>query len=109
MSFTSTAEGIRISLRVTPRGGRDAIEGVDYLADGQAILKVRVRAAPEDGAANEAVAKLLAKALGVPKSSVAIVAGASARRKVVQVNGDVDRLIAVVRSLYAKANASAVE
>lgn len=104
MAFTSEADGVRINIRVTPRGGRDSIEGADVLADGQAVLKVRVRAPADDGAANEAVTKLLAKTFGVPKSSVAIVSGASARRKVIRVKGDTTRLVAVVRSLFAKPN-----
>ena len=66
---------------MTPRGGRDAIEGVEALADGRPVLKVRVRAVPEDGAANEGVRRLLAKALGLPASAVRLEAGATARLK----------------------------
>ena len=47
--------GLELRVRVTPRGGRDAIDGVEALADGRPVLKVRVRAAPADGAANEGV------------------------------------------------------
>jgi hypothetical protein len=49
------ADGVEIRVRVTPRGGRDRVDGVDALSDGRAVLKVRVRARPEDGAANQAV------------------------------------------------------
>lgn len=67
----------RISIRVTPRGGKDAIDGY---VDG--VLRVRVSAAPADGAANESVTKLLAKALGVPARDLTLVSGATSRQKV---------------------------
>jgi uncharacterized protein YggU (UPF0235/DUF167 family) len=73
----------RITVRLTPRGGRNAIEG--FGADGR--LRVRVAAPPADGAANEAQVRLLADTLGVPASHVTIVAGASARLKLIEVAG----------------------
>jgi uncharacterized protein YggU (UPF0235/DUF167 family) len=62
-----STEGISIALRVTPRGGRDDIDGLETLANGRTVVKVRVRAIAEGGEANRAVTELLAKALGVPK------------------------------------------
>ena len=59
-----------MALRVMPRGGRDGIDGVEALANGRTVLKVRVRAIAEGGEANRAVTELLAKALGVPKARV---------------------------------------
>ncbi|MFC0279516.1 DUF167 domain-containing protein [Falsigemmobacter intermedius] len=67
--------GTEIRLRVTPRGGRDAIEET---ADG---LKVRVSAPPEDGRANDAVRRLLAKAMGVAQTRLTLVRGATSREK----------------------------
>lgn len=72
----------RIRVRLTPRGGRDVIDGWD----GE-VLRVRVAAAPVDGKANDALVRLLAKALGVARSRVTLVAGAQARAKVVEVDG----------------------
>ena len=72
-----------VALRVTPRSARDAIEGIDD----EGALRVRVTAAPADGAANKAVIKLLAKALGVPKSALTLVSGASSRHKRLRVDG----------------------
>jgi uncharacterized protein YggU (UPF0235/DUF167 family) len=77
-----------VRVRVTPRGGRDAVEGVEILSDGQRVLKMRVRAAPEDGAANEAARRLLAKALRLAVSAVSLEAGAGSRRKTFGLVGD---------------------
>jgi uncharacterized protein YggU (UPF0235/DUF167 family) len=83
---------VTLRVRLTPRGGRDALEGVETLSDGQSVLKARVRAAPEKGIANAALEELLAGALGVPKSAVSVVAGGTSRLKSVKVVGKADRL-----------------
>ena len=76
---------MRFAVRVTPRGGRDAADGWAKDDAGRIFLKVRVRAAPSDGEANAAVIAFLAKALGAPRSAVRIVAGETARLKLVEV------------------------
>jgi uncharacterized protein YggU (UPF0235/DUF167 family) len=86
--WTSIAGGLALVVRLTPKGGRDAIDGITRLADGRAVLKARVRAAASEGEANAALGKLLAKAIGVPPSSISIAAGASARIKRVIIAGD---------------------
>jgi uncharacterized protein YggU (UPF0235/DUF167 family) len=86
--------GIRLRVRLTPRGGRDALEGVETFSDGRVVLKARVRAAPEKGAANAALEKLIAAELGVPKSAVSVVAGATGRVKTVQVEGEPETIAA---------------
>jgi hypothetical protein len=86
-AWSATPDGVVVLVRLTPRGGRDAIEGVEELADGRSVLKVRVRAAASEGEANAALVKLLAKALGVPPRDVRLVAGATARLKRVHVTG----------------------
>ena len=78
---------LRLAVRVTPRGGRDAVEGWTTDAGGRPLLKVRVSAPHADGAANAAVLKVLAAALGLPRSSLSLAAGASARVKQVEVRG----------------------
>ena len=60
------------------------IEGVEIRDDGSAVLKLRVAAVPDKGKANAAVIALLAKALGVPKSSISLIAGDTARLKTVR-------------------------
>ena len=72
---------MRFAVRVTPKGGRDAIEGWTCDDAGRAVLKVRVAAAAADGAANAAVLTLLASRLGLPKSALTLVAGQTARLK----------------------------
>jgi uncharacterized protein YggU (UPF0235/DUF167 family) len=74
-------------VRVTPRGGRDAVEGWIRDSEGRAVLKLRVAAAAADGQANAAVVALLAKALGRPKSAVRLVRGETARLKLLEVDG----------------------
>lgn len=77
-----------LSVRLTPKGGRDAIDGIEVMADGRTVLKARVRAAPSEGEANAALVALLAKTLGVPRREVSVVAGATARIKRVMIGGD---------------------
>ena len=93
--------GISVALRVTPRGGRDDIDGVETLANGRSVVKVRVRAVADGGEANRAVMELLAKALGVPKAKVRILSGTTSRLKQVAVDGDPARLGEVLRRLTA--------
>jgi uncharacterized protein YggU (UPF0235/DUF167 family) len=95
--------GLEVRVRVTPRGGRDAIEGVGRLSDGTFILKLRVRAVPEDGAANEAVRRILARALDVATAAVSLRAGATARIKTFLVQGD-PRLLSERLAYLAGAN-----
>src|SRR6201986_3450637 len=83
-----STQGISVALRVTPRGGRDEIDGIETLADGRSVVKVRVRAIAEGGEANRAVTDLLAKALGVPKARVRLLSGVTSRLKQVAVDGD---------------------
>jgi uncharacterized protein len=83
-----SAQGISIALRVTPRGGRDDIDGIETLADGRAVVKIRVRAIAEGGEANRAVTELLAKVLGVPKARVRLLSGATSRLKQIAIDGD---------------------
>lgn len=77
----------RLAVRLTPRGGADRIDGWGEDANGRPLLKVRVRSPPVEGEANAALEKLLAKALGVPKSAISVAAGQTARIKVLIVCG----------------------
>ena len=84
---------------MTPRGGRDGIDGIETLADGRNVVKVRVRAIADGGEANRAVTELLAKALGVPKAHVRLLSGATSRLKQVAIDGDPAKLGETLRML----------
>jgi uncharacterized protein len=96
-----STEGISVALRVTPRGGRDDIDGLETLANGRTVIKVRVRAIAEGGEANRAVIELLAKALGVPKGKVRLLTGTTSRLKQIAVDGDPAKLGETLRKLTA--------
>jgi uncharacterized protein len=81
-------EGIILAVRLTPKADRDEIQGVGALADGRELLRVRVRALPEDGAANTALVRVIAKALRLPQSNVEVVSGATQRLKQIRMAGD---------------------
>jgi uncharacterized protein (TIGR00251 family) len=81
-------------VRLTPKGGRDAIEGVVVDENDRPLLSVRVSAAPVDGAANKSLIKLLAKALGARKSEVVIASGETSRVKRLRIAGDYDAMAA---------------
>jgi uncharacterized protein len=98
-AWTAAADGLLLSVRLTPRGGRDAIEGIGTLSDGRAVLRARVRAAPSEGEANAALQTLLARKLGVPARNVHLVAGASARLKRVKIEGDGTALAARIERI----------
>lgn len=72
---------MRFTVRVTPRGGRDAVEGWTRDEAGRPVLKVRVAAAASEGAANAAVIALIARALKRPKSAFEITGGQTGRLK----------------------------
>jgi uncharacterized protein YggU (UPF0235/DUF167 family) len=90
---------LSLSIRLTPKGGRDAIDGIERLADGRAVLKVRVRAAPSEGAANAALIRLVAQALDVAPRQVTLAAGASARIKRLTIAGDGAKLAAALEKI----------
>jgi uncharacterized protein (TIGR00251 family) len=95
------ADGLSLVVRLTPRGGRNAIEGMEILPGGRVVLKVRVQAAPSEGEANAALIKLIAKAVGVPPRDVSLVAGATARIKRLVISGDGPTLVAALEKIAA--------
>ena len=76
-----------IAVRVTPRGGRDGVDGWTRDDAGRLLLKVRVAAPAAEGQANASVIAVLAKALGRPKSAFALLSGQTARVKRIEVEG----------------------
>jgi uncharacterized protein (TIGR00251 family) len=84
--FHDGKRGVALTVRVIPRARKDEIAGI--LDDG--TIKIRLKAPPVDGKANQALLKFLADLLGVPVSRIEIVAGETSRNKLIAVL-DVDR------------------
>ena len=94
--YRLSPSGLSLFVRVTPNAGRDSIDGVELRDDGHAVLRVRVSAVPDKGKANAAVVALIAKALGIPKSSISVTSGETARQKTLAVVGDGPSLVALL-------------
>ncbi len=99
--FRVTATGLTLHLRVTPNAGADRIDGAELRDDGTSVLRLRVAAVPDKGRANAAAIALLAKALGVPKSALTLLAGETARLKTIAIAGDGAELAARLEALVA--------
>lgn len=95
-AWTAVPGGILVDVRLTPRGGRDAIDGIERRADGRTALKARVRAPAFEGAANAALCRLVAGIAGTAPRQVTLVAGATARIKRLRILGDAQKLIAAL-------------
>jgi uncharacterized protein len=95
------ADGVVVDVRLTPRGGRDAIEGIERRADGRAVLKARVRVAPADGEANSALCRLIADVLDIAPRQVTVAAGATSRLKRIRVTGEPAALVRAFRRLVS--------
>jgi uncharacterized protein (TIGR00251 family) len=100
-AWSVSQDGISLAVRLTPKGGRDCIDGVEQLADGRRVLKVRVRAAASEGEANAALIKLIAKTLGVAARDVDLAAGATARLKRLKIGGRGETLAAALETICA--------
>lgn len=89
--------GIEVNARIIPRSSKDRVEGVDETAQGLA-LRIRVRAVPDRGEANRSVERVLADWLGVPRTSVTVIAGAASRAKRIGIAGDPDIVEATIKA-----------
>jgi len=97
--WTHSADGVIVDVRLTPRGGRDAVEGIERRADGHVVLKARVRAAPFEGQANTALCRLLADVLDTAPRQVTLVAGATARVKRIRIAGAANIIVEKLQRL----------
>ncbi len=91
--------GLELALRLTPKGGRDKVDGIKDDASGKPVLAVRVSAPPVDGAANKALLKFLAKASGVPKSRIRFITGETSRIKRLLLEGNGAEIAATLAAL----------
>jgi uncharacterized protein (TIGR00251 family) len=94
-AWRSVDDGLAIAVRVTPRGGRDALA-----AGTPEHFAARLSAAPVDGAANAGLVALVAKTFGVSKRAVTIISGETARLKRLHIVGDVATLAEIASALY---------
>jgi uncharacterized protein len=99
--WTVARGGLTVSVRLTPKGGRDTIDGIEQLADGRALLKARVRAPPTKGEANSALVRLIATTLGIAPRRVTLAAGATSRIKRLVIDGDGFALAAALEKICA--------
>ena len=97
--WTQSADGVIVDVRLTPRGGRDAIEGIERRADGRVVLKARVRAAPFEGQANAALCRLFADVLDTAPRQVTLVAGSTARVKRIRIAGAANVIVEKLQRL----------
>jgi uncharacterized protein len=100
--WTHSVDGVIVDVRLTPRGGRDAIEGIEGIeqrADGRVVLKARVRAAPFEGQANTALCRLFADVLDTAPRQVTLVAGSTARVKRIRIAGATDAIVEKLQRL----------
>jgi uncharacterized protein (TIGR00251 family) len=101
--IAAVADGVRVTVRLSPRARADRLEGIAQLADGTPVLKVSVTAPPAEGRANDALLQVLAKEWDLPRRDLAIVSGKKSRSKIVRVAGDplllLRRLTASIASL----------
>jgi uncharacterized protein len=101
LSVRPSRQGVIIAVRLTPKSSCDEVVGLEDRA-GMSVLKARVRALPETGRANEALEALIARWLGVPKSTVSVVQGGKSRLKQVSVTGDADTLSRLIAERLAE-------
>jgi uncharacterized protein len=101
-AWATVAGGLKLRVRLTPKSGRDCVEGIMAGGDGP-LLKVRVRAVAHRGAANAALTKVIATWLDVPQATVALVGGGKIRAKTLLVAGDGPELAKRVAARLAKA------
>ena len=97
--WQTTDDGLLLTVRLTPKGGKDRLDGIVIDAEGRPAIKARVSAPPVDGAANVALIKLLAKVLDVSKSSIRFASGETARIKRLHIVGDSTDLEQILRTL----------
>lgn len=91
-------DGVSVTVKVQPKSRRPGIQGRAAGANGP-CLRIGVSEAPEDGRANRAVCAVLAKALSVPNSAVAVTLGQTSRDKTLHVAGNPPELTARLESL----------
>ena len=92
--ISTARDGLRVAIRLSPRARSDRLLGVAATGEGGHAIKASVTAPAQDGRANEALLRLLARAWRLPRRDFSIVVGAASRDKIVRVAGEPHELIA---------------
>jgi uncharacterized protein (TIGR00251 family) len=101
LPFKPVGDGVRVAVRLTPRASRNGVDGIFRDVDGAPVLKLRVVAAPVEGAANAALLAYLAEKLKLRKSDVKIASGEGSRLKIVHIAGRPDQILAALTVLLS--------
>ena len=99
--WSAAAPGLFVTVRLTPKSSRDAVEGVERLADGRSVLKARVRAKASEGAANAALIRLVAQTLDIAPRDISLVGGATSRIKRLLIRGDAGTAVSALKRILA--------
>lgn len=102
LPFQVNSDHVRLSVKLTPNAGRDGLDGAEAAADGEMLLKARVTAVPEKGKANKALIELVAKSLKLPKSSISVISGDTARKKILRIDGDTEEIVSRLQALMER-------
>ena len=92
-ALVAGGSGVTLRIRLRPGASRDAVLGRGTLAEGEAAVLAAVSAPPEDGKANAALIRLLAKAWRLPKTSITIAGGVTSRTKLLHISGPTETLM----------------
>ncbi|MEW5422301.1 DUF167 family protein [Amorphus sp. 3PC139-8] len=104
--YEASADAVTVRVRLTPKAGRDDIDGIKSLSDGSVVMAARVRAVPDKNAANKALEALLAKRFGLAKTAVEIRSGHTARLKIVRLSGDPSAIVAAIERFDCETSGS---
>lgn len=102
LPYARAKGGVRLAVRVTPRASRNAVEGVRSDGPGGPHLRIRLKAPPVDGAANEALIRFLADLLDLRSADIAIASGETGRTKLLLLGGDPERVEARLAALLSE-------
>ncbi len=102
LPFKKHADGVSLRVKLTPKAAANGLGGAVDAPDGSVALKASVTAVPEDGKANKALIKLLAKTWRLPKTSFSLLSGATARRKTLLIEGETQALLARLGDWFAR-------
>ncbi|WP_232627694.1 DUF167 family protein [Methylobacterium sp. Leaf118] len=96
--YTADGDGLVLAVRLTPRAGRDGLDGIRADAEGRPVLCLRVAAPPVEGAANAALVAFVARSLGLRRAEVALAASEASRTKRLRLSGDPAALAARIEA-----------